>query len=230
MDKSKELIIFGTSAYARIVYEYFTHDSDYTVVAFTVHKDYITCNEFCGLPVVAYEELKETFSPTNHEIHVAVVYGEINRLRARLCEDAKGKGYQLASYISSRCFKWHNVEIGEHCFIFEDNTIQPFVRIGNNVILWSGNHIGHDSIIDDNVFISSHVVVSGFCNIGTNTFIGVNTSIGNNIDIGRECWIGQGALISDNIADSSLVKGAPSRVDKLDLERLYKFLNKFSIP
>ena len=52
---------------------------------------------------------------------------------------------------------------GDNCFILEDNTVQPFVTIGNNVTLWSGNHIGHDSVIEDDCFISSHVVVSGTC-------------------------------------------------------------------
>ena len=38
-------------------------------------------------------------------------------------------------------------------------TIQPFVRIGSNVTLWSGNHIGHDATIGDHCFIASHVVI-----------------------------------------------------------------------
>ena len=30
---------------------------------------------------------------------------------------------------------WHNVEVGENSFIFENNVVQHRVRIGNNVIL-----------------------------------------------------------------------------------------------
>ena len=56
---------------------------------------------------------------------------------------------------------WARHEIGENCFIFEDNTIQPFVKIGDDVVLWSGNHIGHHAEIGDHCFISSHVVISG---------------------------------------------------------------------
>ena len=53
--------------------------------------------------------------------------------------------------------------MGDNCFIFEDNTVQPFVTLGNNLVLWSGNHIGHHSTLRDHCFISSHVVISGFC-------------------------------------------------------------------
>jgi UDP-3-O-[3-hydroxymyristoyl] glucosamine N-acyltransferase len=97
--------------------------------------------------------------------------------------------------VSSRAFVWRNVEIGEHAFIFEDNTIQPFVKLGANVVLWSGNHIGHHSVVRDNVFISSHVVVSGFCDIGENCFLGVNATLANNVTIARDNLIGAGATI-----------------------------------
>src|SRR5688572_11172186 len=125
-----------------------------------------------------------------------MVYTKLNRLRTRLSRQAREKGYALASYVSSKAFVWRNVEIGEHCFIFEDNTLQPFVKVGNNVVMWSGNHIGHHSVIKDNCFISSHVVVSGFVEIGENCFLGVNSTIINNIKIARDSWIGPGVTIT----------------------------------
>ena len=160
MLKKRQLIIVGDSAFAEIAYEYFTHDSDYEVVAFSVERDYLNRESLFGLPVVPFETLEETYAPADHSVYAANVYTQLNRLRTRLCRQAKAKGYQLASYVSSRAFVWPNVEIGEHCFIFEDNTVQPFVKLGDNVVLWSGNHIGHHSMIEDNCFISSHVVVS----------------------------------------------------------------------
>ena len=44
-------------------------------------------------------------------------------------------------------------QIGENSFIFENNVIQPFVRVGNNCILWSGNHVGHRTVLRDHVFV-----------------------------------------------------------------------------
>jgi acyl-[acyl carrier protein]--UDP-N-acetylglucosamine O-acyltransferase len=77
----------------------------------------------------------------------------------------------------------------------EDNTIQPFVEIGSNVTLWSGNHIGHDTIIEDHCFISSHVVVSGHVHIHEYSFIGVNATLRNSITIAPETLVGAGAII-----------------------------------
>jgi UDP-3-O-[3-hydroxymyristoyl] glucosamine N-acyltransferase len=77
----------------------------------------------------------------------------------------------------------------------EDNTIQPFVRIGNNVTLWSGNHIGHDSTIGDHCFLASQIVVSGRVTVGPFSFIGVNATLRNAITIAPMTLIGAGAVI-----------------------------------
>ncbi|MEN6348227.1 MAG: acetyltransferase [Syntrophomonas sp.] len=207
MNKDKKLVIIGDSAFAEVAYEYFHHDSPYEVAAFAVERDYLKRDSLCGLPVVAFEELEYSYSPDVYEAFAALVYTQNNRLRTRLYQEAKKKGYRMASFISPYAFVWHNVEIGEHCFIFENNVIQPFVKIGSNVVLWSGNHVGHHSLIKDNCFIASHAVISGFTNIGESCFMGVNATVHNNINIGDNCIIGAGAVVSRDIPDGTVLKG-----------------------
>jgi sugar O-acyltransferase (sialic acid O-acetyltransferase NeuD family) len=206
--KSKKVVIFGVEDFADIAFEYFTHDSPYQVVAFTVDAAYRKETDKFGLPVIAFEELGEVISPQECEFFAAVVYSQLNRFREEVCNKAKAKGFRLASYVSSRTFVWRNARLGEHCFVFEDNTIQPFAAIGDNVVLWSGNHIGHHSKIGNNCFLTSHVVVSGWVEIGDYTFVGVNTTIPNNARIGKECWINHGSCIQGDIPDKSLVRSS----------------------
>jgi len=220
--KTKKLIIVGDSAFAEIAYEYFDADSDYEVVAFSVERAFQKKGELLGLPVVAFENLKEQFEPSAHHVYVATVYTQLNRLRTRLAENAKAMGYILASYVSSRAFIWRNVEIGEHCFVFEDNTVQPFAKIENNVVLWSGNHIGHHSIIRSNCFIASHIVISGFCDIGENSFIGVNATLANNVRIGKDNWIGPNVVITKNTEAGNLFKADQAEPAKISAPRFFK--------
>jgi sugar O-acyltransferase (sialic acid O-acetyltransferase NeuD family) len=207
---SRKLVIVGDSAFAQIACEYFRCDTDYDVVGFCVERAYLKQSALLGLPVVAFEEVERHFAPHAHSVFVAATYTQLNRLRTRLAQAAKAKGYALASYVSPRAFVWRNVELGEHCFIFEDNTIQPFVRIGSNVVLWSGNHIGHHSVIRDNCFIASHAVISGFVDLGENCFVGVNATISNNLTIGPDCLIGAGALVTRDVEADRVVRCAPS--------------------
>jgi sugar O-acyltransferase (sialic acid O-acetyltransferase NeuD family) len=207
MNKKHKLVIIGDSAFAEIAYEYFTYDSKYQAVAFSVEKDYLKRSTLFGLPVVPFEELETIYSPHEHSFFAANVYTQRNTLRARLYQQAKEKGFSPASYVSSRAFVWRNCLIGEHCFIFENNVVQPFVKIGNNVILWSGSHIGHHSTIKDHCFISSHVVVSGFVEIGEYCFMGVNSAVANNTKIGNNCTVGAGALVLGDVEDEQTVIG-----------------------
>jgi len=212
---NKQLIIVGAGATAELAFEYFMRDSGYEVIAFAVERQYIDEEQFLGLPVIDLEDIENIFSPDMHDVFVAVTFAKLNRIRTRLTQIVKSKGYQLASYVSTKAFVWDNVKLGEHCFILEDNTVQPYVEIGDNVVLWSGNHIGHHSRIQNNCFVSSHVVIAGFCDIGENTFLGVNSAIADDVKIGKDNWIGPGLTILKN-TDENLLFGAeqakPSRV------------------
>ena len=212
MLKTKKIVLIGDSAFAEVAYQYFHFDSDFEVIAFSVEREFINRATLFGLPVVPFEDLEQHYDPAETFFYAALVYSSLNRLRTRLYHEAKNKGYTPASYISSRAFIWPNVVIGEHVFIFEDNTVQPFVTIESNCVLWSGNHIGHHSTIGENCFIASHAVISGFCNIGKNTFIGVNATIGNNVSIGADNWIGLGVTIAKSTSDNLLYKGSRSEI------------------
>jgi sugar O-acyltransferase (sialic acid O-acetyltransferase NeuD family) len=190
-----KLIIFGAGDIARLAHHYFTHDSPHEVAAFVVDRNYRSDDGFLGLPLADAEEMTTRFPPAEFDMFVALSYAKTNALRADKYSSAKAAGYRLVSYVSSRCTYLSQDQPGDNCFILEDNTIQPFVRIGNNVTMWSGNHIGHDSTIEDHCFIASHVVVSGHVRVGTRSFIGVNATLRNNITIAPESIIGAGAVI-----------------------------------
>jgi sugar O-acyltransferase (sialic acid O-acetyltransferase NeuD family) len=197
------IVIFGTGSFAQVAHFLFTNDSEHKVVAFTVHESHLKERQLVGLPVVPFESLDSSYPPDSYKMFVAVGYKGVNKVRASICSEARSKGYELASYLSSKCTYWGE-SIGDNCFIFEDNTIQPFVKIGNNVVMWSGNHIGHHSTIGDHCFITSHVVISGHVKVGPYCFVGVNATTRDNITIGESCVIGAGALIMKSTGDKEV--------------------------
>lgn len=210
----EEIIIFGSGDIAQIANYYFKTDSQYKVVAFTVDREYIKEPEFEGLPVVPFDEMTVKYPPSKFKMFIAVSYAQLNKVRESKYHEAKQMGYALVSYVSSKCSYLTPYKHGDNCFIFEDNTIQPFVQIGNNVTLWSGNHIGHHSVIHDHNFISSHVVVSGHCTIRSNSFIGVNSTIGHQVEIASENIIGAGSIITKSTGQGEVY--VPAKSVKLD--------------
>jgi sugar O-acyltransferase (sialic acid O-acetyltransferase NeuD family) len=220
--KNKKLLIIGDSAFAEVAYECFTYDSEYEVVGFAVEAAFRTKDTLFGLPIINLEDAVSHYNPEEVEFYAALVYTNLNRLRTRLYSVAKEMGYKAASYISSAAFIWRNVELGEHCFVFENNTLQPFVKIANNVVLWSGNHIGHHSMIQENCFVASQVVISGFCTIERSSFIGVNVSIGNNVRVAEDNWIGPGVILTSDTEANQLYKVEKAIPSKVSAKRFFK--------
>jgi sugar O-acyltransferase (sialic acid O-acetyltransferase NeuD family) len=216
----QQIVIFGTGDVAELADFYFSHDSDYDVAAFSVDEAYIKQNEFRGRPLVAFERIAELFPPARFGFFVAVGYAKLNDIRVEKMAAARAKGYRLVSYLSSRATVFPGFELKENCFILEDNTIQPFARIGSNVTLWSGNHIGHHSIIEDDVFLASHVVVSGGARVGQGSFVGVNVTIRDRVTIGRKCVLGAGALVLEDQPDFSVVAPRGTERSKVPSTRL----------
>lgn len=207
-----DLVIFGIGQIGELAEFYFTHDSIHKVVAFTVDGSHLREDQFLGKPVVPFESVATTFPPSKARLFVALSYANINALRAAKVAAAKLMGYGVTSYLSSHATVFSGFELQENCFILENNTIQPFARIGANVTLWSGNHIGHHSVIEDDVFVASHVVISGGARIGRGSFLGVNVTIRDHVTIGERCVIGAGALVLENQPDLSVV--APRGTDR----------------
>jgi sugar O-acyltransferase (sialic acid O-acetyltransferase NeuD family) len=194
--KSKKLIIFGAGQIAQLAKFYFDCDSDYEVAAFAVDKEYRKQDFFENKPLIDFETVQSIYSIRDYSFFIALSYSNLNKLRAEKYNHAKDMGYTIASYISSKCNYLSAYPAGENAFILEDNTIQPYAKIGNNVTIWSGNHIGHHTEIHDHNFISSHVVISGNCKINSFCFLGVNASIAHNLTVATQTILGAGAIVT----------------------------------
>lgn len=216
----KKLIIFGNGDIAEIAYFYFKTDSNFEVVAFTIDENFKKNSEFCGLPLVSYEYINKLYPPDLIYLFIAIGYSHLNSLRKEKFLSAKEKGYSLVSYISSKANILNDGYFGENCFILENNVIQPQVKLGSNITLWSGNHIGHHSIIGDHTFIASHSVISGRVNIGEQCFIGVNATIRDHINVGDRCVIGAGSLVLSDAESDGVYVGITTVRSKVPSYRL----------
>ena len=216
------LVIFGAGDIATLAHHYFTTDTPHEVVGFAVDRAFRRVDTLLGLPVCDAEDVVQRYPPADVAMFVAISYTKMNRVRAQKYTAMRAAGYQLLTYVSSRCTYLAPEPPGDNCFILEDNTIQPFVRIGSNVTLWSGNHIGHDSVIEDHCFVSSHVVVSGHVRIGERSVIGVNATLRNGLTLAPGTLIGAGAVIMKNTKANSVwmperAKLFPKNSDEIDL-------------
>ncbi len=201
---------------------YFDRDSNHDIVAFTVHRANLPeARELGGLPIVAFEDVADLYPPAAHAMFVAIGYSSLNRNRARICGEARARGYELVSYVSSTATYWDETQIGDNCFISDDNTIQPFVTIGDGVVLWLANRIAHHAVLGDYCYLTTQVVVSGYTRVGPYSFVGANATLRDGITIGRANVVGAGSLIMRSTRDDEVYVGSrttPSDVRSDEVE------------
>ena len=211
-----KVVIFGNRDFAQLAHYYLQHETNgefYDVVGFTVHSEFMNSAEFDGLPVEPFEEVHRVWSPDEYQMFAPINYGEPRR-RQKIYDDIKQKGYNMPTYVHPTVNIPSVSSVGENCFILEDSTIQPFVTIGDNCVLWSGNHIGHHSVIDSHVMFTSHVVLSGHCKVESHSFFGVNATVRDGTTIGEGTLIGMGSLVTKDTMPWHVYLGSPAAPKK----------------
>ena len=205
-----KVIIFGVQDFAELAHYYLKNDSPHEVVAFSVNTKFIPeTAQFKGLPVVPFEDVEKKYPPTSFMFFAPMSPKNMNRDRESVFKLIKQKGYSCVSYVSSKATVFNNL-IGENCFILENNTIQPYTTIGDNVVLWSGNHIGHHGVIHDHVTFTSHVVMSGHCVVESYCFFGVNSTLRDGLQIAEGSFIAMASAIFHDTESWSIYKGNPA--------------------
>jgi sugar O-acyltransferase (sialic acid O-acetyltransferase NeuD family) len=206
-----KVVVFGNRDLAELAHYYLTHDSEHEVVAFCVNESYLNGeSEYCGLPLCAFEQVESIYPPAEYAFFAPMTASNINHDRERTYLAIKAKGYRMISYVSSKATVCHN-QIGDNCFILEDNTLQPFTNIGNNVVMWSGNHIGHHGSVGDHCFFTSHVVMSGHCHIESHCFFGVNASLRDGLRIAQGTVVSMGANVLADTEAWGVYVGNPAK-------------------
>jgi sugar O-acyltransferase (sialic acid O-acetyltransferase NeuD family) len=219
-----EVVIFGIGQWAELAHFYLSHDSAHDVVAFTVNRSYRQGEQYKGLPVVPFEEIENDYPPSRYKMFIPISFKRMNHNRADKYYEAKRRGYELISYVSSKATTWPDFRCGDNCFILEDNTIQPYVDIGNDVVMWSGSHVGHHSKIKDHVTLSGHVVISGCCTIEEYCFLAPRSIVRDRMVIARETLVGMGVTILRNTKEFEVYNLPIAKPAKLRSDQLPKYI------
>jgi acetyltransferase-like isoleucine patch superfamily enzyme len=216
--------LFGTGRGADTAFRYLSRDSAHEICAFAVDPAFLSTPVFHGRPVVSYDEVEERYPPADYDMFVPLGFQQMNAVRAAKYADAKRKGYRLISYLSSRHYSLEGVPIGDNCFILDNQSFNLDVTIGNDVTIWSANHIGDRTTIGHHVWISSHVTLSGDVVIGDSCFLGINACVSNNVKLAPRTFVGANVLINKDTVEGGVYLAAQPSTVRMSSERFLSML------
>ncbi|MBQ2645512.1 acetyltransferase [bacterium] len=209
----QKIILWGNGDMTQILEYYINKDNAFEICAYTMDREYIKEKSFNSKPVIPFDEIEKHFSPQEYQLGIFMSAKKLNKIREEKYNQAKAKGYTCIKYISKNA-TCDATKVGENVFILPYTTVQPFCKIGNNVIIWPQAHIGHHTIVGDNCFFAIPKI-SGYCEIKNNCFLGTNCTLADHVKIGAYSIIGAGAVVTKNIKDKSVL--AVKQTPKLEM-------------
>jgi UDP-N-acetylglucosamine acyltransferase len=114
--------------------------------------------------------------------------------------------------------------VGQRCRIREGATLNTgteggggLTRIGDDCLLMTGAHVGHDASLGDRVILANQVAIAGHCVIGDDVIIGGLSGIHQFVRIGRGAIIGAVTMVTNDVVPFGLVQGPRGELDGLNL-------------
>lgn len=114
--------------------------------------------------------------------------------------------------------------VGARCRIREGATLNTgtaggggVTRVGDDCLLMTGAHVGHDAVLGDRVILANQVAIAGHCHIGDDVIIGGLSGIHQFVRIGRGAIIGAVTMVTNDVLPFGLVQGPRGVLDGLNL-------------
>ncbi|MDZ4095800.1 MAG: acyl-ACP--UDP-N-acetylglucosamine O-acyltransferase [Paracoccaceae bacterium] len=114
--------------------------------------------------------------------------------------------------------------IGARCRIREGATLNTgttgggsMTRVGDDCLLMTGAHVGHDAVLGDRVVLANQAAIAGHCVIGDDVIVGGLSGVHQWVRVGRGAIIGAVTMVTHDVLPYGLVQGPRGALDGLNL-------------
>ncbi|MFM7335328.1 MAG: acyl-ACP--UDP-N-acetylglucosamine O-acyltransferase, partial [Tabrizicola sp.] len=114
--------------------------------------------------------------------------------------------------------------VGKRCRIREAATLNTgteggggVTRVGDDVLIMTGAHVGHDAQIGDRVILVNNVAIAGHCVLGDDVIVGGLSGVHQWVRIGQGAIIGAVTMVTNDVIPYGLVQAPRGELDGLNL-------------
>jgi acetyltransferase EpsM len=132
--------------------------------------------------------------------------------RVRLIQELDVPHDRWANVIDPQALVAPDVSLGTGVFAAAGCSILCGARLGHHVAVRPGGHIGHDSHVEDFVFVGANAVLCGYGKVLEGAHIAPGAVIREGTTIGRYSVVGLGAVVLEHVPDGATVAGNPARI------------------
>jgi UDP-N-acetylglucosamine acyltransferase len=90
-------------------------------------------------------------------------------------------------------------------------------RVGDDCLIMTGAHVGHDAQIGNRVILVNHVAIAGHCVLGDDVIVGGLSGVHQWVRIGQGAIIGAVTMVTNDVIPYGLVQSPRGELDGLNL-------------
>ncbi len=185
------------------------------VIGFIDDNPALQSRHVSGIPVLGtYTQLPELISKHNVGGFLIGFSDNLMRLREERFNQCRELGLKPINIIHKSAMIAPSVSLGEGVFIGTGVMMELEVKIGDNCSIQMGSTIGHDCVLEKNVWLSGGVNLAGAVTVGKNTTFGTGANVIPQCHIGRDVIVGAGAVVINDVPEGVTVVGVPARIIK----------------
>jgi UDP-N-acetylglucosamine acyltransferase len=114
--------------------------------------------------------------------------------------------------------------VGARCRIREGATLNTgteggggITRVGDDCLIMTGAHVGHDAQIGNRVILVNQVAIAGHCILGDDVIVGGLSGVHQWVRIGQGAIIGAVTMVTNDVIPYGLVQAPRGELDGLNL-------------
>lgn len=114
--------------------------------------------------------------------------------------------------------------VGARCRIREGATLNTgteggggVTRVGDDCLIMTGAHVGHDAQVGNRVILVNHVAIAGHCQIGDDVIVGGLSGVHQWVRIGQGAIIGALTMVTNDVIPYGLVQAPRGALEGLNL-------------
>jgi len=209
LGREASIVVVGGGGHAKVVIEILLAAGK-PVAGFT-DPSLPAGSRFAGIPCLGPDgALRELRSAG---VEAAIIALGDNALRARLVQEVRALGFELANAIHPGASVSATAALGAGVAVMAGAVVNAATALGDGCIVNTGATVDHDNRIGRFVHIAPGAHLAGYVTVEDGALIGVGATVGRGraLTVGRGAVIGIGSVVIGDVAPSAVVAGNPAR-------------------
>jgi acetyltransferase EpsM len=208
---NRRVLVWGAGGHGKVIVDALMSRGEWEVAGILDEDERKRGMEVLGVKVFSLEGGVAEVAKGLDCGRVAIAIGD-NYARFEKFQQVRLAGLMPVNVVHPSAHVSRFVKLREGVTILAGATINPGTTIEDNVCVNTSASVDHDNYLEKSCHIFPNATLTGGVRIKEFAYVGSGAVIAPNLTVERYSYVGAGAVVLANVAEGTLVFGAPAKV------------------